>query len=156
MHYSVLGAGVNLDRQSTHLTSPIPSFPPHPFLPFRWLDIPVRMVGAEGLDGAKEAVLQYMFTPPWMTQFQANGTAGTNGTWDGSVVWPSANTILGAAGSHLAAGEALNFTALQQWFRPRYAAWQANSSVVVTVQDVVDILNTPGIWASPGGRKGQP
>jgi len=151
---SSLGRVVLITEYIPHIS--IPSSLPRPVLPCRRLDFPVRMVGAEGLDGAKEAVLQYMVSPPWMRQIMDNGTAGINGTWNGSVVWPGLGPILGTTRRHLDAGESLNFTALQEWFMPRYEAWQANNSVAIRLQDVVTILNTSSTWVGPERRKGHP
>lgn len=47
---------------------------------------------------------------------------------------------------HINAGQAVDFVALRDWFMPRFAAWQANASAVITTADVVAAYTPDTLW----------
>jgi len=116
----------------------------------RSIDFQLPMVGAEGLDGALQAVPLYTQAPVWMTRIQPLGTPGTNGSWNGDPLWPGLHQIGAANQLHLQAGESLNYTALRAWFLPRFAEWLSNgASAAITLEEVVSVLSSDAVWVKP-------
>jgi len=116
----------------------------------RSIDFQIPLVGGEGLDGVKQAVPQYTTSPSWMTRNQSLGTPGTNGSWNGSPLWPGFYQIGAANKPHLQAGESLNYTALRAWFLPRFDEWlRYGASAAITLEEVVAVLSSDAVWVKP-------
>lgn len=106
-----------------------------------------------GVNGAKALSLQYTSAPLFMSHLQPVGTPGTNGSWGptatGGVayIWPDIRRLTRVVWPKIRDGNRQNFTVLQEWFLPRYQAWLANKSVVITTDDTVAALESyPGLW----------
>lgn len=79
---------------------------------------------------------------------QPLGTPGREASWDGSPVWTGGAFFEQVATIKVMSGLAVNFTAVQEWFVTRYAAWKADSTAGITVDDVVDFFGGDAAWTS--------
>jgi hypothetical protein len=110
-----------------------------------------------GFAGVKAAAPFYINAPGWMARLQQVGTEGVVGHWEnGSGMWPDLVKLWQHINARLAAGDKLNFTALHEWFMPRYKRWQADHSDVITIEESFALMQSGSpIWiqAKEGGRK---
>jgi len=92
-----------------------------------------------------------------MKHLQPLGTAGSNIQAlanDPAVELPPdysavADAINDAKEPHIKGGKALSFEAVRAWFLPRYAAWKADPSKAISVEDVVAFVKADAAWVSP-------
>lgn len=91
---------------------------------------------------AANAFRHMLGAPLWMTTMQPEGTPGRQADWDGQHSAPLLDNL--AAALHDRDGTPLtgaaNFTAALEWFAPRYQAWKADPSQVITEADVLAVL----------------
>jgi hypothetical protein len=97
-------------------------------------------------------MLQYLSAPVFMKKYQPAGTRGTQGTWPlpggkDSVVWPHLMKLLQVVGLKAPQGLVVDFAALQGWFMPRYKAWKADPSAVVSPDEAINAFSS--LWV-PG------
>lgn len=129
----------------------------------RYTDFPVPTTPVQ-LYGAKSVLLQYLSGWLFTQRLQHAGLPGSQGGWplpDGSVS-PLNPDILPFAleiGENVAQGRILNFTAVQEWFMPRWTAWKADHSKVITLDDTRQATANswvPGPAKATGGSKPRP
>lgn len=133
----------------------------------RWTWTSLPLVAPPDATGAVNALLHYTFAPLFMQHLQPLGTAGQQGKWDGSSIWPGVHAVLGKLQSkHSNKGRiGVDFAAAQQLFLPRYQAWKAtkaahsgrSSSVhgavgAVTLEQVLGTLDAVVVPLEGGGR----
>lgn len=63
-------------------------------------------------------------------------------------LWPGVQAIRAARETHIAAGHALNFAAIRDWFLPRYLAWKRDPAAAVTLEEVVAVLRSDDVWTT--------
>jgi hypothetical protein len=89
----------------------------------------VPLITPPGAAGAPNALLHYTFAPLFMQHMQPLHTPGLQGKWDNNAsMWPGVHTVLSALHSKQAATAgrvAVDFSAAQDMFLPRYQAWKA-------------------------------
>jgi hypothetical protein len=111
------------------------------------------------VNGYQNLLLQYLSAPVFMKRYQPAGTAGTHGTWqlpNGKefAVWPHIMRILQVIGQKGPQGLVADFAALHAWFMPRYRAWKADPSAVVTPDEAIEAFSSS--WVPGTGRDSQP
>lgn len=102
--------------------------------------------------GAPAVVHHYLLAPIFMTKVQPLGTLATEAVWPRpdrparptSPLWPGFLPLLNLAKDKVAQGLVLDFKQVQDWFLPRYTAWQANSTAAITQQDMLAAV--AGMW----------
>lgn len=94
----------------------------------RWTWTGVPLITPPGAAGAPNALLHYTFAPLFMKHMQPLHTPGLQGKWGNSSMWPGVQTVLSSLHSKQAAASgriAVDFSAAQDLFLPRYQAWKA-------------------------------
>jgi hypothetical protein len=61
-------------------------------------------------------------------------------------MWPGLFRMMATMGQRAAAGHKGNFTAVREWFAPRYATWKANPAAAVSLEEVAAYLDTDAPW----------
>lgn len=91
----------------------------------------------------------FLYAPMWMQRQQTVGTAGKDvqhSHTDGTMAH-AAHTINAAKAVYARAGKALDYEVVRAWFAHRYAAWQADHLMAISVEDVVTfITQTKNAW----------
>jgi hypothetical protein len=62
--------------------------------------------------------------------------------------------ILQVTGQKATQGLVVDFAALQKWFMPRYMAWKADPSAVVTADEAIQAFAS--LWVPGTGSNSQP
>lgn len=94
----------------------------------RWTWTGVPLITPSGAAGAPNALLHYTFALLFMQHMQPLHTPGLQGKWGNSSMWPGVQTVLSSLHSKQAAASgrvAVDFSAAQDLFLPRYQAWKA-------------------------------
>lgn len=112
--------------------------------------------------GAHTAALQYQHAPVFMQKSAPKGVAGKDAMAKGAVV-PAGQAeglmpIWNVKEPYHQAGQAVNYPVLRDWFLPRYRAWKADPSKVVTVAEVAAIMGAKSTWlpATPPPSRSEP
>jgi hypothetical protein len=66
------------------------------------------------------------------------------------IVWPGIAVLEQVATPKVMSGLAVNFTAVHEWFVPRYAAWKADKTAAITVADVAAFFGGDTAWTPAG------
>jgi hypothetical protein len=106
------------------------------------------MVGAPaGLDGVKHALTHYLSAPAYTQHFEPIGTAGTASKMTEHGKWPGAMAISDAVAQRAAAGEAIRFKAVQEWWRATYASRSgAPGAPAASLEDTLALLRSDATW----------
>lgn len=109
-------------------------------------------------DGANNAATFYQWLTLATQIIQPLNTSGADGAWGvAQFTWPGTRNITRAKFRHLWARETLNFTAFEEWVKPRYEAYKTDNANFIPLADMVAFLRSNVPWIKPsGGREGQP
>ena len=105
------------------------------------------------LTGADQAAQHYLYAPIWMNRLQPLGTPATARHGHEAFSF-TANKINKAKEFHENTGKVLSYAAVQKWFKPRYAAWKADPSKVITEADVLHFLHADA-WVQGPKQQGR-
>lgn len=109
-----------------------------------------------GVDGAKPAAQHYLFAPIYMQNNNNKHPVGVSGK-EAKAKGADAEAIFAAIHAAQApfvrAGKALNYEAVRDWWKPRNAAFKADPSKSVSVDDVVAFLQSDAAWLHPAVGK---
>ena len=85
---------------------------------------------------AFNALVHLVMMPLWMQQLQANGTAGKDGQWDGSPIWPEGSRLKEIVFSNVMKGKAFDMARAYSWGMQKYAAWTADKTAIPAADEV--------------------
>lgn len=102
-------------------------------------------------------MLQYLSAPLFKNKILDAGTKGADVSWTlsngtKSSKLPEVVKFQEIAAVQASQGLMVNFTALQEWFVPRYTAWKADASAGVTLDETFAAF--AGMWVPSAALKG--